>query len=48
MESRNDGFEDHYCVLIWFDDQRLTDEFYCHFNGKPFSSLDVCYLQSLY
>ncbi|XP_039141813.1 BRAP2 RING ZnF UBP domain-containing protein 2 [Dioscorea cayenensis subsp. rotundata] len=44
---RNDGFEDHYCVLIWFDDQRLTDEFYCHFNGKPFSSLDddICHIR---
>ncbi|KAJ0989522.1 hypothetical protein J5N97_007878 [Dioscorea zingiberensis] len=44
---RNDGIEDHYCVLIWFDDQSLTDEFYHHFNGKPFSSLDdnVCHIR---
>ncbi|XP_020100993.1 BRCA1-associated protein isoform X3 [Ananas comosus] len=46
---RNDGAEDHYSVLITFDDQSSTDSFYKHFNGKRFSSLEgdicgVCYV----
>ncbi|KAF6166910.1 hypothetical protein GIB67_020139 [Kingdonia uniflora] len=38
---RSDGMEDRYSVLIRFDDQKSTDSFYQHFNGKRFSSLEV-------
>ncbi|KAL3528956.1 hypothetical protein ACH5RR_008278 [Cinchona calisaya] len=37
----NDGMEDNYCVLIRFDDQSSADNFYKHFSGKHFSSLEV-------
>lgn len=35
--------EDKYSVLIRFDDQSSTDAFYKHFNGRHFSSLEVCF-----
>ncbi|GJM90407.1 hypothetical protein PR202_ga06684 [Eleusine coracana subsp. coracana] len=38
---RIDETEDQYSVLIKFDTQRSTDNFYKHFNGKQFSSLEV-------
>lgn len=38
---RNDGMEDRYSVLIRFDSQNSTDNFYKHFSGKRFSSLEV-------
>ncbi|GFZ11862.1 isopropylmalate dehydrogenase 2 [Actinidia rufa] len=39
--EQNDGMEDKYSVLIRFGDQRSTDTFYKHFNGRRFSSLEV-------
>ncbi|PUZ74393.1 hypothetical protein GQ55_1G061900 [Panicum hallii var. hallii] len=44
---RTDGAEDQYSVLINFDTQNSTDNFYKHFNGKQFSSLegDVCHVR---
>jgi BRCA1-associated protein len=39
--SRNDGMEDRYSILISFDAQDSTDNFYKHFNGRRFSSLEV-------
>ncbi|CAA6670217.1 unnamed protein product [Spirodela intermedia] len=43
---RNDGAEDRYGVLMRFDNQTSADDFYHHFNGKHFSSLeaDVCHI----
>ncbi|XP_059459018.1 BRAP2 RING ZnF UBP domain-containing protein 2 [Corylus avellana] len=38
---RNDGMEDRYSILIRFDSQESTDNFYKHFNGRRFSSLEV-------
>ncbi|KAK9281036.1 hypothetical protein L1049_003928 [Liquidambar formosana] len=38
---RNDGMEDQYSILIRFDSQGSTDNFYKHFNGRRFSSLEV-------
>lgn len=38
---RNDGMEDRYSILISFDAQDSTDNFYKHFNGRRFSSLEV-------
>ncbi|KAF9589187.1 hypothetical protein IFM89_019696 [Coptis chinensis] len=38
---RNDGVEDRYSILIRFGDQEFADNFYQHFNGKRFSSLEV-------
>lgn len=38
---RNDGMEDRYSILIRFDSQDSTDDFYKHFNGSRFSSLEV-------
>ncbi|KAL4180075.1 hypothetical protein AMTRI_Chr13g90340 [Amborella trichopoda] len=38
---RNDGADDRYSVLIRFDNQNSADNFYHHFNGKLFSSLEV-------
>ncbi|MCL7022285.1 hypothetical protein MKW94_002050 [Papaver nudicaule] len=38
---RNDGVEDQYSVLIRFDGQESADNFYKHFNGKRFSSMEV-------
>lgn len=46
--SRNDGVEDKYSVLIRFDDQSSTDAFYKHFNGRHFSSLEVCFSLSYF
>ncbi|XP_057534414.1 BRAP2 RING ZnF UBP domain-containing protein 2 isoform X2 [Amaranthus tricolor] len=37
---RNDEMGDRYIVLIRFDNQDSTDEFFNHFNGKVFSSLE--------
>ncbi|CAN6230600.1 unnamed protein product [Urochloa humidicola] len=44
---RIDDAEDQYSVLINFDNQNSTDNFYKHFNGKQFSSLegDVCHVR---
>ncbi|XP_015689535.1 BRAP2 RING ZnF UBP domain-containing protein 2 [Oryza brachyantha] len=44
---RIDGVEDQYSVLIKFDSQSSTDDFYKHFNGKPFTSLEgnVCHVR---
>ncbi|CAL9183396.1 BRAP2 RING ZnF UBP domain-containing protein 2 [Musa acuminata AAA Group] len=41
---RTNGVEDQYSVIIRFDDQTSADEFYQHFNGRSFSSLegDIC------
>lgn len=33
--------EDRYSILIRFDGQDSTDDFYKHFNGSRFSSLEV-------
>lgn len=38
---RNDGVEDRYSILIRFDHQKSADNFYQHFNGRRFSSLEV-------
>ncbi|KAK2982837.1 hypothetical protein RJ640_021327, partial [Escallonia rubra] len=38
---RTDGMEDRYSTLIRFDDQISADNFYKHFNGRRFSSLEV-------
>ncbi|KAI3982145.1 hypothetical protein MKX01_019051 [Papaver californicum] len=38
---RNDGVEDQYSVLIRFDGQESADNFYKHFNGNRFSSMEV-------
>ncbi|OEL13509.1 BRCA1-associated protein [Dichanthelium oligosanthes] len=38
---RTDDAEDQYSVLINFNTQNSTDNFYKHFNGKQFSSLEV-------
>ncbi|KAL5574509.1 hypothetical protein UlMin_016208 [Ulmus minor] len=38
---RNDGMEDRYSILIRFDGQDSTDNFYKHFNGTRFSSLEA-------
>lgn len=43
VEFRNDGMEDSYSILIRFDSQDSTDNFYKHFNGSRFSSLEVCF-----
>ncbi|KAK9102103.1 hypothetical protein Sjap_019357 [Stephania japonica] len=45
---RNDGVEDRYSIIIRFDDQDLTDDFYNHFNGKSFSSLEAEICQVLF
>lgn len=39
---RTNGVEDQYSVIIRFDDQTSADGFYQHFNGRRFSSLEVC------
>jgi hypothetical protein len=39
---RNDGVTDRYSVLMKFDSQGLADDFYRHYNLKPFSSMEVC------
>ncbi|KAL5728032.1 RING-type E3 ubiquitin transferase [Ranunculus cassubicifolius] len=38
---RNDGVEDRYSILIRFDDQKSADNFYRHYSGRRFSSLEV-------
>ncbi|PON34697.1 BRCA1-associated [Trema orientale] len=38
---RNDGMEDRYSILIRLDSQDSTDNFYKHFNGSRFSSLEA-------
>ncbi|KAJ4977503.1 hypothetical protein NE237_002609 [Protea cynaroides] len=38
---RSDGMEDRYSILMRFDSQSSTDNFYKHFNGRSFSSLEV-------
>ncbi|KAL2458776.1 zinc finger (C3HC4-type RING finger) family protein [Forsythia ovata] len=45
---RNEGMEDFYSILIRFDDQDSADNFYKHFNGKRFSSLDEEICRVLY
>ena len=44
---RTDGAEDQYSVLINFNTQNSTDNFYKHFNGKQFSSLEVLVVLTL-
>ncbi|KAJ4748076.1 zinc finger (ubiquitin-hydrolase) domain-containing protein [Rhynchospora pubera] len=41
---RIDGVDEQYSVIIRFDEQSFTDDFYKHFNRKRFSSLeeDIC------
>ncbi|CAM6096640.1 unnamed protein product [Calypogeia fissa] len=43
---RNDGAMDRYSVLMKFDKQSCADDFYRHYNGKPFSSFEaeVCHV----
>ncbi|CAN6449779.1 unnamed protein product [Victoria cruziana] len=43
---RDDGMEDRYSILITFDDQNNTDNFYRRFNGKKFPSAEaeVCHI----
>jgi hypothetical protein len=43
---RNDGVTDRYSVLMKFDSQGLADDFYRHYNLKPFSSMEaeVCHV----
>lgn len=41
---RMDGMEDHYSVLIRFDEQQYADTFYTHYNGRRFSSLEVVFV----
>lgn len=43
---RNDGQTERYSVLMTFDSQQLADDFYLHYNLKPFSSLEaeVCHV----
>ncbi|XP_042458446.1 BRAP2 RING ZnF UBP domain-containing protein 1-like [Zingiber officinale] len=42
---RNDAFEDRYSVLVKFDDQNSTDQFYLDANGWRFSAEgEVCHL----
>ncbi|KAF5177591.1 Ring finger protein etp1-like protein [Thalictrum thalictroides] len=38
---RNDGMKDRYSILIRFDDQQSADNFYHHFSGSRFSSMEV-------
>ncbi|KAJ7951957.1 BRCA1-associated protein [Quillaja saponaria] len=38
---RNDGKEDSYSILIKFDSQVSADNFYKHYNGRSFSSLEA-------
>lgn len=45
---RNDGMEDQYSVLIRFDNQNSADNFYKHFNGRRFSSLEVCFTSTIF
>ncbi|KAK9149549.1 hypothetical protein Scep_008306 [Stephania cephalantha] len=45
---RNDGVEDRYSIIIRFDHQDSTDDFYNHFNGKSFSSLEAEICQVLF
>lgn len=42
---RNDGSSDRYSALMKFDSQNIADEFFKHYNGKPFSSFEeeVCH-----
>ncbi|KAJ7542954.1 hypothetical protein O6H91_09G057000 [Diphasiastrum complanatum] len=43
---RNEGASDRYSVLMKFDEQVLADDFYKHYDGKPFSSLEaeICHI----
>ncbi|XP_071702482.1 BRAP2 RING ZnF UBP domain-containing protein 2-like [Rutidosis leptorrhynchoides] len=38
---RNDGMENCYSILVRFDEQKSTDAFHKHFNGRRFSSLET-------
>eukprot|EP01018_Ginkgo_biloba_P022063 Gb_37690 [translate_table: standard] len=40
---RNDGLSDRYSILMTFDNQKSADDFYRHYNRKPFSSLESEY-----
>ena len=48
LRFRNDGMEDRYSILIRFDGQDSTDNFYRHFNGRRFSSLEVWFAINKY
>eukprot|EP01018_Ginkgo_biloba_P013493 Gb_28513 [translate_table: standard] len=43
---RNDGLSDRYSILMTFDNQKSADDFYRHYNRKPFSSLEaeICHV----
>ncbi|KAH7331921.1 hypothetical protein KP509_20G057400 [Ceratopteris richardii] len=43
---RNDGSSDGYSAIMKFDTRCTADEFFKHYNGKPFSSFEegVCYV----
>eukprot|EP00252_Welwitschia_mirabilis_P008050 TRINITY_DN1975_c0_g1_i2.p1 TRINITY_DN1975_c0_g1~~TRINITY_DN1975_c0_g1_i2.p1 ORF type:complete len:538 (+),score=93.47 TRINITY_DN1975_c0_g1_i2:664-2277(+) len=43
---RNDGLSDRYSIIMTFDDQKSADDFYRHYNQKPFSSLEaeICHV----
>lgn len=43
---RNDGSSDRYSALMKFDSQSTADDFFKHYNGKPFSSFEeeVCHV----
>lgn len=45
---RNDGQTDRYSVLMTFDSLQLADDFYQHYNLKPFSSLEAELCHVLY
>lgn len=45
---RNDGMEDQYSILIRFDSQSSTDNFYKHFNGRRFSSFEAAACHMLF
>ncbi|XP_024543147.1 BRCA1-associated protein isoform X1 [Selaginella moellendorffii] len=44
--SRNETSKDRYSVVMKFEDQISADEFFRHFNGRPFSSLQeqICHV----
>lgn len=48
LRFRNDGMEDRYSILIRFDGQDSTDNFFRHFNGRRFSSLEVWFAINKY
>lgn len=43
---RNDGLNERYSILMTFDNQKSADDFYRHYNRRPFSSLEaeICHV----